>query len=65
MKHTKKRIKIVEWAKTQDWFYLRDVPKEQFEMSLQSVNSALSDLCNQNKMEFRIVGLKQYRIVNK
>lgn len=59
----RKRYKLIEWAKGRDWFYLREVPKEDFEMSLQSVNSALRDLCDKNQMQFRIVGLKQYKLI--
>lgn len=56
-----KRDRLLEWAKSKDWFYLNEVPGEMFAMSRASVSSALIDLCRRGKMDFRIVGLKQYR----
>lgn len=61
----KKRDMLIAWAKEKnDWFYLNEVPRELFGLSLASTSTALIELCKKGKMDFRVVGLKQYRLRN-
>lgn len=55
---------LLAWAKDRDWFYLSEVPHETFGMTKATASSALIAFCNQGKMDFRVLGLKQYRIKN-
>ena len=57
----KKRDMLLDWAKDQNWFYLPDVPYQSFGMSRQTASTALIDFCRQGKMDFRVVGIKQYK----
>jgi len=57
-----KRQLLINWAKNEDWFYLSNVPYKALGMSRQTCSSALIYYCEKDVMEFRIVGLKQYRI---
>ena len=59
-----KRQQVLDWAEDRDWFYLNEVPKEKFNMSLATASTALIEMCERGIMEFRVVGLKQYRIKN-
>lgn len=62
----KKRDELFAWAVSQsDWFYLADVPFQTFGMTRQCASTALIDFCRQGRMVFRIVGLKQYKVVSK
>ena len=58
----KKRDLLYKWAQGKDWFYLCEVPYESFGMSRAAASTALIDLCKQGRADFRIVGLKQYRV---
>ena len=58
----KKRDKLMNWAKEQTWFYLSQVPWTNFGMTRQDASTALSDFCKQGRADFRIVGLKQYKV---
>lgn len=57
-----KRHMLLAWAKKQGWFYLRDVPFKEMGMSKPTCGTALTDFCKRGIMDYRIVGLKQYRI---
>lgn len=57
-----KRNLLLGWAKGRDWFYLSEVPLELIGMSRPSASSALIHLCEKGIMDFRIQGLKQYRV---
>lgn len=59
-----KRDKLHEWLMLMgDWLYLIEIPHERFGMSKATCSSALQDMCNQGRADFRVVGLKQYRAV--
>lgn len=58
----KKRDKLFNWAAKQGWFYLADVPYTNFNMTRQDASTALISFCRQGRADFRIVGLKQYRV---
>ena len=59
-----KRDKLFKWAAKKDWFYLSDVPWQTFGMTRQDASTALIDFCKQGRADFRIVGLKQYKVKN-
>ena len=61
----KKRQKLMDWAKNKNWFYLSDVPWQTFGMTRQDASTALISFCRQGRADFRIVGLKQYRVKEK
>ena len=44
-----------------EWVYLREVPHKEMGMSLATCSSALASLCDSNRADFRIVGVKQYK----
>lgn len=57
-----KREQLHRWLIEQnDWMYLKQVPHEFFGMSKADCSSALIALCNFERAEFRVIGLKQYR----
>ena len=58
----KKRDKLIKWAQKQGWFYLNQVPWDSFGMSKQEASTALISFCKQGRADFRIVGLKQYKV---
>jgi hypothetical protein len=58
----KKRDLLYKWAQEKGWFYLCEVPYESFGMSRATASTALIDLCKRGKADFRIQGLKQYRV---
>jgi hypothetical protein len=58
----KKRDRLLKWAVGKDWFYLNEVPFDNFGMSRATASTALADFCKQGKMDFRIQGIKQYRV---
>lgn len=58
----KKRDKLIKWAQKQGWFYLADVPWQTFGMTRQDASTALISFCRQGRADFRVVGLKQYRV---
>ena len=58
----KKRDMLFDWAKHRDWFYLNEVPFDTFGMSRQDASTALASFCRQRRMDFRVVGLKQYKV---
>lgn len=60
-----KRDMLFEWAKEKDWFYLSEVPYASFGMSQAAASTSLIDFCKQNRMDFRVVGKKQYRVRGK
>lgn len=57
-----KRQRLLNWSKERGWFYLSNVPYDTIGMSRQTCSSALIDFCEQGKMDFRIQGLKQYKL---
>ena len=57
-----KRQRLLNWAKGRDWFYLANVPYDNLGMSRQTCSSALIDFCEQGRMDFRIQGIKQYKL---
>ena len=61
----KKRDMLFEWAKNRDWFYLYEVPHDSFGMSQAAASTSLIDFCKQNRMDFRMVGKKQYKVRGK
>ena len=61
MKVTKKFV-LIGWAKGRDWFYLNEVPFASMGMSRAAASSALISLCEKGYMDFRIQGIKQYRL---
>jgi hypothetical protein len=63
-KKTTKRSRLFDWAVNRSWFYLSQVPFDTFGMSRQDASNALASFCHQGRMDFRIVGLKQYRVKN-
>jgi hypothetical protein len=58
----KKRDQLLKWAHGRDWFYLSEVPFLNFGMSRATASTTLIDFCKQGKMDFRVQGLKQYRM---
>lgn len=58
----KKRDLLFQWAKKQNWFYLSQVPWQTFGMTRQDASTALIDFCKQGRADFRVVGLKQYKV---
>lgn len=60
-----KRDKLHAWLLTKgDWVYLREVPYEIFGLTRAACSTALRDLCDFGRADFRIVCNKQYRAVN-
>jgi len=57
-----KRQKLFNWAVNRGWFYLNQVPWDNFGMSKQEASTALISFCKQGRCDFRVVGLKQYRV---
>jgi len=57
-----KRHRLLNWARRREWFYLNEVPFDSFEMSKPTASTALVDFCKKGLMEFRIAGIKQYRV---
>jgi hypothetical protein len=57
-----KRSRLFNWAINRGWFYLNQVPYDVLGMSRQEASTALIDFCKQNRMDFRVVGLKQYKV---
>jgi hypothetical protein len=61
-----KREALHQWLLRQDdWVYLAEVPYYRLGMSQATCSSALIDMCEQGRVDFRVVGLKQYRGVDK
>lgn len=57
-----KREKLHKWLMLMgDWVYLSEVPYVHWGMSRETCSTALIDLCRQERVEFRVVGIKQYR----
>jgi len=44
-----------------DWIYLNEVPYKEFDLSREAAHETLTRLCNTNRADFRIMGLKQYK----
>ena len=59
-----KRQLLLAWANGRDWFYLYEVPLDIIGMSKQTCSTALSDFCRRKLMDFRVRGIKQYKIVS-
>ena len=58
----KKRDRLFNWAVNKGWFYLNQVPWDNFNMSKQEASTALISFCKQGRADFRVVGLKQYKV---
>ena len=57
-----KRDKLHAWLLEQpDWLYLNQIPHEEFGMTKPSLHSALRDLCESGRADYRIAGVRQYR----
>jgi hypothetical protein len=55
-----KREQLHRWLiEHNDWVYLRDVPL--FNMTRETLSSALRALCDLGCADYRVVGLKQYK----
>jgi len=57
-----KREKLIKWASKRGWFYLCEVPYQSMGMTRATTSSALIHFCERGVMDFRIQGIKQYRI---
>jgi hypothetical protein len=57
-----KRQKLFDWALNKGWFYLSQIPFDNFGMTRQDASTALRDFCKQGRCDFRVVGLKQYKV---
>lgn len=57
-----KRDKLHQWLiEKADWVYLREVPYEMLGLTRAACSTALRDLCEFGRADFRIVCNKQYR----
>lgn len=57
-----KRDRLHRWLMRHgDWAYLKEIPFEQFGMSRAGCSTAMRNLCDSGRADFRVVGYKQYR----